>query len=1105
MSKGLGSGFVIILSLVALMRPAYAVEFAWEIRKGIVRSPETTPLGTPVCTDGATCSLSSRNIPLGEYEQLLDIKAQAAIPAAPPPFSNFRLGIFEFDIELELIGPTDRKRAVDISAVLEGSLFSKTESFGATLGGIASFESTVNVNNQTLLAESKIFQSEGRGSSASLRISETKNRRLVLSPGDVVALTGSHEVASNAYFLDRGIAGDPKGSSVADFSDQVTIDGKQVNRTLQLLATVVPPVMATWDGGDGNWTDTNWTFEPAAFTAVNFPNNNDTDIFDAAITSDSTTPFTVSLQNDIELNDLTVSQGEVSQTTGTLSVLNNALIGNASSDVGTFKQSGGTHTITDELLLGKLDGSRGTYELRHGTLTAERESIGSKGTGKFIQSGGMNNTTDLQVGDGPGSNGTYIMNGGKLSVKETELIGNAFGLNGAAIGEFTQDGGVHSVGKLLVLGFAGEGTYNLKGGELSSPEREIIGNFGKGTFNHLGGTNNVNTLTIGLENNDPGDAKYTLGGNGNLSANKEIIGESGGSGFDVFGKFIQNGGINTVVTDLVLGEDSDSNGNYELNDGSLSASIERIGREGVGTFTQSDGNNTFLNQLRIGQNPSSSGTYELRGGSLSRGPFAGGAELIGIGGTGTFTQSGGSNNASSITLGQREAGSGFYELGGGSLVTDRVIVGGSGTGRLSQTGGTNTVLDHLRIGQSEGGNGTYQLSGTGSLSAFDEEIGRNGTGIFIHERGNNEIENFLILGTTEQGNGTYELSGGSLSAKQETIGDSGTGKFIQSGESSNIVSGELTIGDRGSYSLSGGTLSAQNIINTGVFVYTGGNLSGPGDGSTNLTNDGFLRVIGEDLQIDGAVTNNRSVIVSGKKSKIEYTQTFINNGVYDSVKFQGTVSDSIFNDDLVIGDEGYLIGGRDDNFIIGGDLVSSSEQNKLWSTVFATLTFADMALHDFSLTGADFGNQTFNGFVNNFAWRRIALDEGSEINLIDANVTLTAALYVKELSFPEAIVQDIIQDIAAGAILELDFIRGNGLNIYYDKVLNPFLEGQTFALMNGGNLIGVPEPTTLVLFLTGLAGLGFVIRNGRRRFTKSPTSGKAGSVRFQIRMLESVG
>ena len=69
----------------------------------------------------------------------------------------------------------------------------------------------------------------------------------------------------------------------------------------------------------------------------------------------------------------------------------------------------------------------------------------------------------------------------------------------------------------------------------------------------------------------------------------------------------------------------------------------------------------------------------------------------------------------------------------------------------------------LTLAVISGASGTYNLSGTGSLTVSGNEIiGENGSGAFTQSGGTNTTAS-LILGDQTSGNGTYTLSGtGSL-------------------------------------------------------------------------------------------------------------------------------------------------------------------------------------------------------------------------------------------------------------------------------------------------------------------------------------------------------
>jgi len=194
------------------------------------------------------------------------------------------------------------------------------------------------------------------------------------------------------------------------------------------------------------------------------------------------------------------------------------------------------------------------------------------------------------------------------------------------------------------------------------------------------------------------------------------------------GAFINNGGTAQITQPgeiclvLYLGEASGESGTVELTGGGLSTpgaptyGFEYIGHEGTGTFIHTGGTNDPYGLL-IALGSASTGTYELsNGASLSSTDD----QFVGYGGTGTFTQTGGTNTVGSdLYVGHELGSSGTYELSGGTLSLPAIIcwetVGQRGTGTFTQTGGTNDTPGGLHIGLFSGGNGTYELSGDGSL------------------------------------------------------------------------------------------------------------------------------------------------------------------------------------------------------------------------------------------------------------------------------------------------------------------------------------------------------------------------------------------------------
>ncbi len=186
-----------------------------------------------------------------------------------------------------------------------------------------------------------------------------------------------------------------------------------------------------------------------------------------------------------------------------------------------------------------------------------------------------------------------------------------------------------------------------------------------------------------------------------------------------------------------------------------------------------------------------------------------------------------------ISVGNRAGSTGTYNLSGtGTLSAASETIGVSGTGTFNQSAGTNTVTGGLSVGTGAGSTGTYSLSGTGALSAASEYVGSNGTGTFNQSAGTNTMTGRLFVGSYSGSTGTYNLSDtGALSAgSDEYIGYAGTGIFSQSG-GTHTIAGVLNVGNdsgsTGTYNLSGtGVLSDWDEVigrsGSGTFNQTGG-------------------------------------------------------------------------------------------------------------------------------------------------------------------------------------------------------------------------------------------------------------------------------------------
>jgi len=392
---------------------------------------------------------------------------------------------------------------------------------------------------------------------------------------------------------------------------------------------------------------------------------------------------------------------------------------------------------------------------------------------------------------------------------------------------YVSNGGVATIDQpgeqhgTLYLGYLnGErGTLEMTAGGLSGLV-QYVGYDGTGTLTHSGGNNSPASLYVGYNLGSYGT--YNLSQTGQLLTTYDVYVGYSGSGL-----FIQTGGTATVSSpalsySLYLGYHTGSSGTYELTGtGQLFTRDERVGVGGTGIFIQSGGTNTVSESLSIGVQSGSRGTFIQNGGTNT----VSGSLSVGFGSSGTYT------------LSERAELSAGYEY-----------IGHGATGSVTQIGGTNTISDWLYVGYSSASNGTYSLSAgelrAGGLSGAYESIGHNGVGYFTHTGGRNTITGSLVLAYNSGSSATYTLDGtGELFAAYEHIGRKGTGTFTQTG-GTNTISDSLYLGyysnSSGTYDLTGGTLTMKKGIDRSVKVGVAG-----GTAVFNLGDAGETGVIDE--------------------------------------------------------------------------------------------------------------------------------------------------------------------------------------------------------------------------------------------------------------------
>jgi len=455
------------------------------------------------------------------------------------------------------------------------------------------------------------------------------------------------------------------------------------------------------------------------------------------------------------------------------------IIGSDNGSTGTFVQGkvdksdiGNQVNVAGDLVVGLNAGSQGTYTLNAGTLTV----------------GGA-----MTVGAASASNNQFIQNGG------TVILNGSAGGNSDYASARTA-GGVVWPGSLIVGGdqpFSdGVGTYALNSGTLNASSI-YVGYSGTGNFNQNSGTVNASYIDLGDCGGCNGGnsfGKYTLTGDGAVNVSTMNVGDFG------HGEFVQNGATSSVAItgDLNIGNGAaahpnlanpgnwDRSGSYTLNAGTLSTNNTIVGSQGVGTFTQNGGQHVVANTLTIGQQwlPDNGqtpvsfggpapGTYTMTAGTLTANGL-----VVGDQGVGTFTQTGGvSTVTGNVTVAQQAGSNGSsYNLSGGSLQAASMNVNTGGTfnysgGSFSLASGAGILTNDGQVNINGGGTRTVDSSvvNDGTFKVTDTNVTYTGTftnnGAYISDPATNTFINLTISssGYLQGGAGDLFILSGNLS------------------------------------------------------------------------------------------------------------------------------------------------------------------------------------------------------------------------------------------------------------------------------------------------------------------------------------------------------
>ena len=535
------------------------------------------------------------------------------------------------------------------------------------------------------------------------------------------------------------------------------------------------------------------------------------------------------------------------------------------SGTGVFTHASGDATFVS-VRTGYEFGSDGTLLIEGGTLDAERIYAGFGGTGRITQTGGTVTASEtLYVGGGSASGGygTYDLSAGQLTTASAHV-----GYYGS--GEFNQSGGTCTVHDTCRIGQSDR--YEMTGGTLNVGQNLEMDqgadlHVSGGTVNvgeYLWMDQNVELDFLGgpgaIQFGDRAMADFSKGQIHNASAATITAGEDSlmifPAGFDPYsdlGTYSCPGLTHVAGSPMVVPAGKHIYGRGEIED--------PVHCQG-GAFEPQEGQRLEpMGGVRV----TDDGSLDLGGGwaqirdatsGITSGQFSGLYVDVGDETTARFTQEGGTVAISStVRIGYEDGLPGEYVLSGGELTTATLRVGEKEEGRFIHTGGTNAASS-ITVGYCACTPCSYHLSGTGSIQTGGIGIGYDCTPGYFEQTGETSVEAGLISIGTSGGEGTYTLDAGSLSTHKMKLGTA-PARFTQNGGTCEVTE-ELLIRQDGAYELhdtaeldalyemvlgghfnqSGGTNSAnyvevaadgQYTFSGGVFESTGVRLDGPFD------------------------------------------------------------------------------------------------------------------------------------------------------------------------------------------------------------------------------------------------------------------------------------
>ena len=706
---------------------------------------------------------------------------------------------------------------------------------------------------------------------------------------------------------------------------------------------------------------------------------------------------------------------------------------------GEFQHTAGTCTVHDTLTVQ----GNGLYDMDGGDLTADVEKIGAAGIGTFDQSGGVNTTRKLYIGNfqaqagtftAPFIEGRYLLTGGELHVTGSDCA--YVGSQGAGVFEHNQTGGALAevnVDYTLYVGkeAGSDGTYKMIKGDLNVDPGDVnVGEIRVGADNGLGRFYWKNssaegakittptfrlgprgTIAMGydfdvadlasgalfetsttVEGLDQGTLEVTDGATASQTGGTQTYGGLRVGSDDGGGTYDQSGGT-TVSSGYV---EINDNGKYEFTDGEPTLHVTGGGLHVAGTM-DFQGNSVTVNVGAGSLVNFVNATFNGAGSTNVTIGTSGGADTLTILPTswsspfGTYVQHGDEHTAgSTLTI----DGSKSYNFAG--VIADTVDVQG-GTlvattdkyihlGRFRELSGGGTV--DLGLGELTADTSATMSGGSSSLSARTEYVGKGWDATFTQTDGTNTVSEALYLGYGPgDRKGTYTLQGGgSLEAGYVVVGyDSSSQTSVFNHHDGDVDAvNELYVGYEGG---SQGQYICWSVTSNlmGGFAVKCATIGYEGEG-TFTHKHGNVQITG-DLVLGEKPGSSGTYNIEAGIEPAETNTKLVTDGLI--IGAEGSGAFSIGDADIQITINDRLSFGPDSTFsavpdstihMAGADLeIQNTDPMKLTGLGNLTLIFEGGAAEVAELEVA---GQPGGGFVSNFALGALTIG-GAEDGIVD--------------------------------------------------------------------------------------------------------------------------